>query len=138
MAQYNIPPDLYYTQDHAWVRVEDGRVRVGVSDFMQKLAGEITFIRIPRIGKALAEGATLCSIQSGKWAGKIKVPLSAKVVEANSELTGNPKLLNEDCYGTGWICVLEPEHLDEGLKSLYHGEAADKFFAEEAAKHSQD
>lgn len=137
MSQYEIPKELYYTQDHAWVKVEGNTVRIGVSDFMQKLAGEITFIRVPRIGKALAEGATLCSIQSGKWAGKIKVPMSGKVLEANSALTTNPKLLNDDCYGAAWICVMEPDNLEEGLKTLFHGEAADKFFTEEHAKHSQ-
>lgn len=137
MSQYNTPSELYYTQDHAWVKVEDGKIRIGVSDFMQKLAGEITFIRIPRANKALAAGATLCSIQSGKWAGKIKVPMNGTVIEANSELTTNPKLLNEDSYNSGWICVMEPENLAAGLAELLHGEEADRFFTEEHAKHSQ-
>jgi len=137
MSQYNTPGELYYTQDHAWIKVEDGKIRIGVSDFMQKLAGEITFIRIPRANKSLAAGATLCSIQSGKWAGKIKVPMNGTVVEANSELTTNPKLLNEDCYASGWICVMEPENLEAGLVGLLHGEEADRFFTEEHAKHSK-
>ena len=97
MAQYVIPQALYYTQDHAWVKVENGLIRIGMTDFMQKLAGEITFIRIPRVGKTLAAGATLCSIQSGKWAGKIKVPMSGTVLETNTGLTTQPKRLNEDC-----------------------------------------
>ncbi|SMD12105.1 glycine cleavage system protein H [Sporomusa malonica] len=134
MAQYDIPKGLYYTSDHAWVKVEGNTIRIGITDFMQKLAGEITFIRIPRVGKALAAGATLSSIQSGKWAGKIQVPMSGKVLEANSELPGNPKLLNSDSYGAGWICVMEPDNLTEGLQSLIHGDDADKFFTEEHAK----
>ncbi|MDF2874750.1 MAG: gcvH 2, partial [Sporomusa sp.] len=89
---------------------------------------------IPRVGKALAAGATLSSIQSGKWAGKIQVPMAGKVLEANSELPGNPKLLNSDSYGAGWICVMEPDNLVEGLQSLIHGDDADKFFTEEHAK----
>lgn len=134
MVQYDIPQGLYYTNDHAWVKIEGNTIRIGITDFMQKLAGEITFIRIPRAGKALAAGATLSSIQSGKWAGKIQVPMSGKVLEANTELPGNPKLLNSDSYGAGWICVMEPDNLPEGLRSLIHGDDADKFFTEEHAK----
>lgn len=134
MAQYDIPQGLYYTRDHAWVKVEDNKIRIGITDFMQKLAGEITFIRIPRVGKTLAAGATLSSIQSGKWAGKIQVPLAGKVLEVNTELPSNPKLLNSDSYGAGWICVMEPDNLAEGLLGLICGEDADKFFTEEHAK----
>lgn len=134
MAQYTIPKDLYYTQDHAWVKVEGNSIRIGITDFMQRLAGEITFIRIPRVGKTLAAGATLSSIQSGKWAGKVQVPMAGKVLEVNTELPTNPKLLNTDSYGAGWICVMEPESLVEGLQGLIHGDNADKFFTEEHAK----
>ncbi|SDE88105.1 glycine cleavage system protein H [Sporomusa acidovorans] len=137
MALYDSPQSLYYTHDHAWVKVEGNKIRIGITDFMQKLAGEITFIRIPRVGKTLAAGATLSSIQSGKWAGKIQVPLAGKILEANTELPGNPKLLNSDCYGAGWICVMEADNLEEGLKGLICGEDADKFFTEEHAKYAK-
>ena len=137
MAQYNIPQDLYYTRDHAWVKVEEQNIRIGVTDFMQQLAGEITFIRIPRAGKELAEGATLSSIQSGKWAGKIQVPMTGKVVEVNMALPGTPQLLNSDSYGTGWICVMTPNDLAGGLSKLLHGPEVEKFIAEEAAKHAK-
>jgi glycine cleavage system H protein len=137
MAKYKIPQDLYYTRDHAWVKVEGNSIRIGVTDFMQQLAGEITFIRIPRVGKALTEGATLSSIQSGKWAGKIQVPITGKVLEANMALPANPRLLNSDSYGAGWICLMEPADLTSGLLKLLHGPEAEKFFAEEAAKHAK-
>ena len=137
MAQYNIPHDLYYTRDHAWVKVEGNCIRIGVTDFMQQLAGEITFIRSPRAGKELAEGATLSSIQSGKWAGKIQVPMTGKVLEANTQLPGNPKLLNSDSYGAGWICIMEPNDLAGGLQKLLQGAEADQFIAEEAVKHAK-
>lgn len=135
MAQYDIPQGLYYTQDHAWVKVEGTTIRIGITDFMQKLAGEITFIRIPRAGKILTAGATLSSIQSGKWAGKVQVPMSGKVLEVNTQLPTNPKLLNSECYTEGWICVMEPEDLAGGLASLIHGAAADQFFAAEHEKY---
>lgn len=138
MAEYVIPKDLYYTRDHAWVKVEGDLVRVGMSDFMQKLAGEITFIRAPRVGKSLAAGANLASIQSGKWAGKVKCPAAVEVVEANATLVTNPSLLNSDCYGEGWICVLRPADLEGMLQELLHGPDADAFFTEEQAKHAKE
>lgn len=137
MATYSIPQEFYYTRDHAWVKVEGNQIRIGVTDFMQQLAGEITFIRIPRAGKALAEGATLSSIQSGKWAGKIQTPMSGKVMEVNMALPGNPKLLNNDPYNSGWICTMEPDDLAAGLQKLLQGSAAEAFIAEEADKHAK-
>ena len=87
---YTLPDDLSYTRDHAWVRVEGARLRVGITDVMQQLAGAITFIRLPREGKALEAGKTLASLQSGKWAGKVVTPSPALVVEVNRGLTTDP------------------------------------------------
>lgn len=121
IQDYHLPDELYYTRDHAWVRVEGGRLRIGITDVMQKLAGGITFIRLPREGKAMEEGKTLASLQSGKWAGKIVCPMAAVVVEANRELTTNPGLMNSSPYGDGWIAVVEPADLEDGLKNLLSG-----------------
>ena len=134
---YEMPEDLYYTTDHAWVKVEGSKIRIGITDFMQQLAGEITFIRVPRADKNMEAGKTLASLQSGKWAGKIAVPLAGKVVEANKALAANPKPLNEDPYGEGWIAVMEPADLTNGLKTLLHGEQAVEWLKEEIAKHAQ-
>lgn len=139
MAQidkYNMPDDLYYTTDHAWVKVEGNQIRIGITDFMQQLAGEITFARIPRVGKDLEEGKTLCSLQSGKWAGKIVVPMKAKVVEVNKDVAATPGILNSDPYGNGWITVMEPENMQAGLDKLLQGEKAAAFIKEEMAKHA--
>jgi len=135
--EYEMPDDLYYTTDHAWVKVEGSRIRIGITDFMQQLAGEITFIRVPRAGKDMEAGKNLASLQSGKWAGKIAVPLAGKVVEVNKDLTANPRPLNADPYGEGWIAVMEPADLTEGLKTLLHGDQAVEWLKEEIAKHAQ-
>ncbi|HOQ10203.1 MAG TPA: glycine cleavage system protein H [Syntrophomonadaceae bacterium] len=135
--KYEMPDDLYYTTDHAWVKVEGSKIRIGITDFMQQLAGEITFIRIPRVDKVLEAGKTLASLQSGKWAGKILVPMKGKVVEVNKDLASNPRPLNEDPYGAGWIAVMEPEDLENGLKALLYGEKAVEWVKEEIAKHAQ-
>lgn len=139
MAQvdkYEMPDDLYYTTDHAWVKVEGNQIRIGITDFMQQLAGEITFIRVPRAGKDMQTGKNLCSLQSGKWAGKVAVPVSGKVIDANKDLASAPQPLNQDPYGQGWIAVMEPENMSDVEANLLYGEKAIEFIKEEMAKHA--
>lgn len=133
--KYEMPDDLYYTTDHAWIRVEGNLIRIGITDFMQQLAGEITFIRLPRPGKEMEPGKTLISLQSGKWAGKVQVPMAGKVVEVNKDLAANPKPLNADPYGQGWVALLEPVDLNAGLSRMLSGEKAVAWLKEEIAKH---
>jgi len=134
--KYDMPDDLYYTADHAWVKVEGNQIRIGVTDFMQQMAGEITFIRLPRAGKELEEGKTLCTLQSGKWAGKILVPMPAMVIDVNKDLAANPQTLNADPYNRGWIAVLEPADLSAGLGKLLKGDGAISWLKTEIAKHA--
>ncbi|WP_425802897.1 glycine cleavage system protein H [Desulfitobacterium sp. Sab5] len=135
--KYDMPDDLYYTTDHAWVKIEGQQVRVGVTDFMQQLAGNITFVRVPRAGKDFEAGKTLCSMQSGKWAGKITMPIAGKVVDANKDLASAPKPLNDDPYGQGWIAVIEPTNMADVQANLLYGDKAIAFLKEEIAKHPQ-
>jgi glycine cleavage system H protein len=132
-----MPDDLYYTIDHAWVKVEGNRIRIGITDFMQQLAGDITFIRVPRVGKDMEAGKTLFSLQSGKWAGKVQVPMQGNVVEANKDLVTNPKPLNADPFGEGWIAVIEPVDINAGLAGLLSGDKAVDWLKNEIAQHAE-
>jgi len=134
--KYEMPDDLYYTSDHAWVKVEGNRIRIGVTDFMQQLAGEITFIRLPRAGKVMEEGKNLVSLQSGKWAGKVAVPVTGNVIDVNKDLASAPQPLNSDPYGQGWIAVMEPANLADIEAKLLKGEKAIDFVKSEIAKHA--
>jgi glycine cleavage system H protein len=138
IEKYEVPDDFYYTNDHAWVRVENNHIRIGVTDFLQQMAGPITFVRVPRAGRDMEAGKTLCSLQSGKWAGKILVPMTGKVVDGNKDVALNPKLLNEDPYGRGWIAVMEPVNLSAGLSSLFYGESAIEWLKGEIAAHAHE
>jgi len=133
--KYEMPDDLYYTTDHAWVKEEGNRIRIGITDFMQQMAGGITFIRVPRAGKNLQEGDTLCTLQSGKWAGKVLVPMQGLVVDVNKDLAMNPQILNEDPYQRGWIAVMEPVDISGGLTKLLQGEKVAGWLTGEIAKH---
>jgi glycine cleavage system H protein len=104
----NVPDDRKYTQDHEWARTEDGRIRVGITDFAQDALGDVVFVQLPELGASLQAGGALGEVESTKSVSDIYAPVSGTVVEVNSELGDAPQRLNEDPYGEGWICVIEP------------------------------
>lgn len=115
---YKFPEGLYYSKDHIWVKVENGSVRMGITDFAQQMAGDIVFIRLSPVGKGVKSGKAFGTMETGKWVGPLKSPLTGKIVERNEELSEHPEYVNEDPYGKGWMVVLEPENLDEEIKQL--------------------
>jgi len=132
------PEDLYYHRDHMWVRIEDGKARVGYNDWAQKAAGKLVAIRTRRVGSTVKMGKTLGTIESGKWVGPLRAPLSGKIIELNEEVLKNPSLINEDPYGRGWIALIEPSNLDEELPTLIKGsdrEALENWLKEEKERH---
>jgi len=137
IESYQVPEDLYYTRDHAWVRIEGNQIRIGVTDFMQKMAGEITFIRLPRAGKDLETDKTLFTLQSGKWSGKVLVPVAGKVVDANKDLAAEQKPMNEDPYGNGWVALMEPASMADVASRLLFGDDAVAFLREEIKRNKQ-
>ena len=104
----NVPDDRRYTKDHEWARLEDGRVRVGITDFAQDALGDVVFVQLPEPGASLDAGGALGEVESTKSVSDIYAPVSGVVVEVNAELGDAPQRLNEDPYGEGWICVIEP------------------------------
>lgn len=115
------PEDLYYHREHMWVRVEGARVRVGYNDWAQGAAGKLVNLSTRKAGSPVQAGKTLGTIESGKWVGALKVPLSGKLVEVNDEVLKKPSLINEDPYGRGWVAVIEPTDLAGELKNLIKG-----------------
>jgi glycine cleavage system H protein len=107
----NVPDDLRYSTDHEWARVEDGRVRVGITDYAQDTLGDVVFVQLPEIGTRVEGGAACGEVESTKSVSDVYAPLAGTVVEVNAELVDAPNRLNEDPYGEGWLYVLEPEDL---------------------------
>ena len=135
---YNFPEELYYDPDHFWVRVEGDELVMGMDDFAQKLAGEIVFVQLPDEGKKLKKGKKLAKVESGKWLGKIKSPVNGELIAVNEELELKPELINQDCYGSGWMYRLKAGDLS-ALNDLIHGaDALESWVAEEIAKHAQE
>jgi len=135
---YNLPDDLYYEPNHYWVRNDGGVLLMGMTDFAQNMAGEIVFVKLPAEGKKLTAGKKCATLESGKWVGKVFAPVNGEIVESNPELETNPALINEDCYGRGWMYKIKPDNVTD-LENLIHGpEAADKWMTEEIRKHKKD
>ncbi len=103
-----VPQDLRYTPDHEWARLEDARVRVGLTDFAQEALGDIVFVQLPSVGDSVAKGGELGEVESTKSVSQVYAPVGGKVVEVNVALTDQPERINTDAYGEGWLCVIEP------------------------------
>ena len=105
----NVPEDLRYTSDHEWVRLEGDRVRIGITDYAQDALGDVVFVQLPEPGSKVESGGSFSEVESTKSVSDIYAPVAGTVVEVNAELADAPQRLNEDPYGEGWICVIEPD-----------------------------
>jgi len=104
-----LPDDLRYSPDHEWVRLEDGRLRLGITDYAQDALGDVVFVEIPELGAQFGAAAKVSEVESTKSVSDIYAPVAGRVVEVNAGLSDSPEKLNDDPYGDGWICVIEPE-----------------------------
>jgi glycine cleavage system H protein len=104
-----LPDDLRYSSDHEWVRLEDGKVRLGITDYAQDALGDVVYVEIPEVGVQVAAAAKVSEVESTKSVSDIYAPVSGKVVAVNADLADSPERLNDDPYGEGWICVIEPD-----------------------------
>ena len=121
-----VPPDLYYTSEHEWVRrTGDDTVRVGITDFAQSALGDVVFVQLPEDGAEVTAGDAFGEVESTKSVSDLYAPLTAKVVAVNGDLEGSPDLVNSDPYGAGWLVDLRVEGgvLDDGLAGLLDPDA---------------
>lgn len=133
----DFPDDLYFHKDHMWVKVEGDKARVGYNAWAAEAAGKLVSIKTRPAGKEVKAGKTLGSVESGKWVGSLKMPITAKVVEINPSLGDNPSIINDAPYGDGWVALVEPSNLDAELGELMKGSDKDKlevWLKEEVAK----
>ena len=106
---------IRYTQEHEWLLEDDGLVTVGITDFAQAQLGDLVYIQLPEIAKAIAKGEEAAIIESVKAASEIKMPVTGVIIEVNTILNDEPGKVNEDPMGTGWFFKLkmnDPGELD--------------------------
>lgn len=133
---YNLPEELAYEKHHYWIMVEGDLIVMGMSDFAQKLAGDIVFIQLPDEGKKIKLGKKFAKVESGKWLGKIYAPCNGILDSVNESLEEDPGLINKDCYGQGWIYKIKPNDMAE-LDTLIQGrDAIQSWMDEEIEKYA--
>lgn len=104
---------MRYSKEHVWARVENGLIRVGISDYAQEELGELTFIEFPESGKHVEASDVLCSVDSLKAASDIYAPVSGTVSAVNEALVDSSATVNADPLGEGWLVLLEPDNVDD-------------------------
>ena len=100
------PNDCRYTKDHEWVRIEGDLAVIGITAFAQAELGDLVFVELPQIGKAVTAHGTFCVVESTKAASDVYAPISGTVAEVNGALNDDPGLINRDPYSDGWIAKL--------------------------------
>jgi glycine cleavage system H protein len=129
---YEVREGLYYHPEHFWAKVEDGKVRVGASDYGQKALKEVVFVELPAEGDAVIQGEPYGTVESVKAVVDLVAPVSGTVTAVNDALTDNPEPINEDPYGEGWLVVVDPSNLDDDLAALMDYDAAVAWYTEVA------
>jgi len=86
----NVPEDLRYTSDHEWARLEDGKLRIGITDYAQDALGDVVFVQLPEPGLTVGAGQSFSEIESTKSVSDIFAPVAGTVVEVNTELVDAP------------------------------------------------
>lgn len=115
---FEVVEGLYYSSDYMWVKVEDKKARIGVTDYAQKQLREIVFAELPSAGDTLKAGDPFGTLESVKAVSDLIAPLSGTIENVNEEIESKPELLNEDPYGEGWLLILSPTDLKKESTKL--------------------
>ena len=122
----NIPADLRYTEDHEYVKREDGGVvQVGITDYAQGELGDVVYVELPKVGASLAQRDVFGTIEAVKAVSELYAPAAGIVTEVNGALQGDPALVNRDPYGAGWMIKLRVKNPAD-LERLLSNEAYKK------------
>jgi glycine cleavage system H protein len=121
----NFPENLRYTKDHEWIRLENGNTAIiGITEFAQKELGDIVYVEIETVGKALAAETVFGTVEAVKTVSDLYLPIAGTITEVNPALASSPELVNSDPYGEGWMVkmtVKDPADLDKLMDAAAYG-----------------
>lgn len=119
----NIPEDLYYNvENNVWARREaDGTITVGMTSYACSLAGQIVSYTPKKVGKDVKQDKSCATVESGKWVGPVKAPVSGEVTATNDKVSATPGLINQDPYGDGWLVKMKVNDWDAEAGALVTG-----------------
>ena len=127
IGEYEILEGLYYTREHEWMKIENEKCRIGITDYAQKTLHEVVYVDLPPLSKVLTQNASLGTVESVKAVSEMYSPISGEVAERNESLINSPELVNQDPYGAGWVVVVKPSRLSDELKALLSHDGYMKF-----------
>ncbi len=125
-----IPEDLKYTKTHEWIKVEDGKAKIGITYHAQEQLHDIVYVELPEVGTEVNKGDPLAVVESVKAASDVYAPFSGKVLAVNTDVVDQPELLNQDPY-ENWLVEMEIKNPDE-LEDLLNAEEYKKLVEEES------
>ncbi|HEY0610864.1 MAG TPA: glycine cleavage system protein GcvH [Chitinophaga sp.] len=99
----NFPSNLRYTKDHEWILLEGNTATIGITEFAQRELGDIVFVDIPTVGKALEAEEVFGTVEAVKTVSDLFLPVAGTINETNPELESSPEQVNQDPYGEGWM-----------------------------------
>lgn len=97
------PPELLYTKDHEWLRVDEDIGTIGITEFAQNQLGDIVFVELPKPGDHLTAAETLGTVESVKAVADVYSPVTGDVTAVNSKLQDQPEIVNSDPHGAAWL-----------------------------------
>ena len=110
--------NLLYTEDHEWLRVENNKVYIGITDFAQSELGDIIFVELPSINDNVDSGGTIGTIEAVKTVADVYTPVKGKIIEINENIVDQPELINSSPYNDGWIACIEFDVSIDEVKTL--------------------
>ena len=99
------PTDRKYTKDHEWIRVSGNTADIGITDYAQRQLGDVVFVELPDVGKAVTAGESFGSIESVKAVSELFAPMSGEVVEVNPRLKEHPEAVNSEPHDTWMVRI---------------------------------
>ena len=106
----NFPPELRYTKDHEWIKLDGNVATIGITDYAQRELGDIVYVEVETIGKELEAGAVFGTVEAVKTVSDLFLPVAGTVTELNPALTNSPESVNNDPYGAGWMVKMKVNH----------------------------
>jgi len=103
----NFPSNLRYTKDHEWISLEGDIATIGITDFAQRELGDIVYVEVETIGKAMQAGEIFGTVEAVKTVSDLYLPVAGTVLELNASLAGTPEAVNNDPYGDGWMIKMK-------------------------------
>ncbi len=134
---FKVATDCFYTHEGVWAREENGRVRIGLSDFVQQRSGDVAFAEVKPVGTVIAAGEEVADIETIKVNITYTSPVNGRIAEVNPAMNNTPEVINQDPYGAGWLAVMEAVNWDADRAKLLDPQAYFKIMKGQAEEESK-